>query len=61
MAQAASLLPPTAEAWVRARVSPCGICDGQIDTRTGFSPGSSILTCQYHSTVALHTHISPVE
>jgi hypothetical protein len=29
MAQAVSCRPPTAEAQVRARVSPCGICGGK--------------------------------
>jgi hypothetical protein len=38
MAQAVSRRPPTAEAWVRSRVSPCGICGGQSGTGTGFSP-----------------------
>jgi hypothetical protein len=38
MAQAVSRRPPTAETRVRFRVSPCGICDGQSGTGTGFSP-----------------------
>jgi hypothetical protein len=38
MAQAVSRRPPTAEAWVRSRVSPCGICVGQSGTGTGFFP-----------------------
>jgi hypothetical protein len=57
MAKVVSRRPPTAEAWVRARVNPCGICVGQSGTGTGFSPSSSIFPCQYHSTVALQTHI----
>jgi hypothetical protein len=52
-AQVVSRRPLTAEAWVRAPVSLCGICGGQSGTGTGFSPSSSIFPCQYHSTVAL--------
>jgi hypothetical protein len=54
MAQVVSRRPLTAE----ARVIPCRICDGQSDTRSGFSPSFSGFPCQYHSTAALHTHIS---
>jgi hypothetical protein len=57
MAQIVSRRPLTAETWVRARINPCGICDGQNVTGTGFSPSSSVFPCQYHSTVALQTHI----
>jgi hypothetical protein len=57
MAQAVSRRPLTAEARVRARVNPCGICGGQSGTGIGFSPSSSVFPCQYHSTVALRTHI----
>jgi hypothetical protein len=55
VSQAVSRRPLTAEAPVRARVSPCGICGGQSGTWTSFSPSSSVFLCQYHSTVALHT------
>jgi hypothetical protein len=38
MAQAVSRRPLAAEARVRSRVSPCGICGGRSGTWTGFSP-----------------------
>jgi hypothetical protein len=59
MAQAVSRQPLTAEAHVCARDTPCGICDEQCETGTGFSSSSSVLLCQYHSTMVLHIHISP--
>jgi hypothetical protein len=57
MAQVVSRWSLTAEARIRARVNPCGICGGQSGTGTGFSPSSSVAPCQYHSTVAVQTHI----
>jgi hypothetical protein len=52
MAQAVSRRPPTAEAQVRFRVSPYGICGGQSSTGTGFSPSTSVFPCQFNSTGA---------
>jgi hypothetical protein len=40
MAQAVSCQSLTAEARVRVRVNPCGICGGQSGSETGFSPSS---------------------
>jgi hypothetical protein len=53
MAQVVSRRPLTAE----ARVNQCGIYGGQNGTGTGFSTSSSVFPCQYHSTVAVQTHI----
>ena len=52
MAQAVSRWLPTAEARVRSRVNPCGICGGQIGTGTDIFPRTSVFPRQFHSTVA---------
>jgi hypothetical protein len=57
IAQVVCRRPVTTEARIRARVNPCGICGGQSGTGTGFSLSSSVFPCQYHSTVALQTHV----
>jgi hypothetical protein len=49
MAQVVSRRPLTAEAQVRARFNPRGICGGQSVTGTGYSPSSSVFLCQYIS------------
>jgi hypothetical protein len=58
MAQAVIRRTSAAEARVRARVIPCGICSGHGGSGTGFSSSSSVFICQDHFTVALHTRIS---
>jgi hypothetical protein len=58
MAQVVSHRPLTAEAQVCAWVSLCGICGEQACTGPGFFFSSTVFSCQYHSTMALHTHIT---
>ena len=41
-----------AEARLHSRVTPSRICGGQSGTVTGFSPSTSVLPSQYHSTKA---------
>jgi hypothetical protein len=52
IAQAVSRRPPTSEARVRCRVSPCGICGGQSGNGTGIPPSTSGFPCQFYSTGA---------
>jgi hypothetical protein len=40
---------------VSARVSLCEACSGQRGLGTGYYPSSSVFSCQYYSTVDLHT------
>jgi hypothetical protein len=49
MTQAVRRRPLTAEARIRSRVSPCGICGRLSGTGTGFSPSYSVFPCQFHS------------
>jgi hypothetical protein len=58
MAQAVSRWPLTAEARVRARVNPCGICGGQSSTGQVFSEYFG-LPCKYIIPPLLHIHLSP--
>jgi hypothetical protein len=58
MAQVVSRWPLTAEARVRVRVDPCGICGGQSGTGAGFSPISSVFSCKYHSTIDPYSSIT---
>ena len=46
-----------AEAWVQNQVSLCEICGGQSGTVTGFSPSTSVIPYQYHSTDAPYPFI----
>jgi hypothetical protein len=61
MAESVSRRPLTADAWVLARASPCGICVGKSDTGIGFSPISSVFPCEYSSTVAPYSYHLGVE
>ena len=60
VAQAVSGRPLTAKDRVRSQASTCGICGGQSDTSTGFSPSTSVFPCHNHSTSAsLPIHLPP--
>jgi hypothetical protein len=58
MAKAVSLRRLTAEARFRSRFTPSEICDGESGTGTGFSPGTSVFLCQYHSSNAPYSSSS---
>jgi hypothetical protein len=58
MAQAVSRWPLTVEAWVRARVNPCGICGGQSGTGQVFSKYFGFPS-KYVIPSLLHIHLSP--
>jgi hypothetical protein len=57
MALAISRRSLAADVRLRALVIPCGICGRQSGTGTDSSPSSSVFACQYHSTVALCSHL----
>jgi hypothetical protein len=58
IAQAVSRWPLTAEARVRARVDPCGICGGQSGIGQVFSEYFGF-PCKYIIQPLLHIHLSP--
>jgi hypothetical protein len=58
MAQAVHRWPFTAEARVRAWVSPCGICGGRSGTGSDFFPSASVFPCQYMIPPLLHTNVT---
>jgi hypothetical protein len=59
MAQAVSRRPLAAQTRVPFWVSLCEMCSGQSETGRGFFPSSSVFSCHFPPTVALHTHIPP--
>ena len=42
MGQSIIRRPLTADEKIRSQVSPCGMCDGQSDIRSGFAPSNSV-------------------
>ena len=57
MPQAVSRRFLAAETLIQLQASLCGICGGHISPATDFPPGTSVYSCQYHSTEILHTFI----
>jgi hypothetical protein len=49
--------PVTATTRFRSLTCPCKICVARNDTRTGFSPGTSVFHCQYPPVGLLHAHL----
>jgi hypothetical protein len=52
--------PLISEARIQSLVTPCEICDGQSGTSIGFTPSTSVSSCQYHSTNAPYSSLSTV-
>jgi len=49
--------PVAAKASVKSHGSPSRIYDKQSDTRTGFSPGTSVCNYQCHSTTVSYSYV----
>jgi len=58
MSQAVSRRPLTAESRFRSQASLCETCSAQSDSGTGFSPSTSIFSCQCNSTYAPYSFSS---
>jgi len=56
MVQAVSRWPVTAEVRIRSHSNSCEVNGGPSGTGTGFTPSTSVLPCQYHSTNALYSY-----
>jgi hypothetical protein len=58
MAEAVSRRAHTTEAGAQSRVIPRELDGGQCGSGTGFSPNTSVFSCQYHSTNAPYSSSS---